>query len=133
MLLLKSLESENQFIIIIYSVLSYHGFLPRAFEAMREYLKPSWPVSDRFVRRGDPGDGVVKALSLIVSKNLQNQLFDWFKEQIDNQFRNVDLETKRMVLENQASEKCIHLSLINTCESAVDDIIILTLINYYRN
>ncbi|KAI8453611.1 hypothetical protein BY996DRAFT_4613630 [Phakopsora pachyrhizi] len=72
-----------------------------AFEAMREYLKPSWPVSDRFVRRGDPGDGVVKALSLIVSKNLQNQLFDWFKEQIDNQFRNVDLETKRMVLENQ--------------------------------
>jgi len=77
--------------------------LSAAFGTLRKFLQPIWPVPHEYLARPAPPKHVFQALARVVEMNAQEELFDWYKSQIQCCFKNVKNEATEITTRNEDS------------------------------
>ncbi|PLW15690.1 hypothetical protein PCANC_14344 [Puccinia coronata f. sp. avenae] len=75
--------------------------LSTAFHTLRKFLQPVWPVPLQYVAHPAPPKRVAQALAYVIENNAQEELFDWYKGQINRCFKHVNSETAEFAAQNK--------------------------------
>ncbi|KNE98574.1 hypothetical protein PSTG_08126 [Puccinia striiformis f. sp. tritici PST-78] len=70
--------------------------LSKAFETLHTFLQPVWPVPIHYVACPSAPCNVVEALECVIELNAQEELFDWYKGQIQWYFKHLKDETTKI-------------------------------------